>query len=70
MDRITSYAGQSVTYGTVDHLGSVDHFLACGYAALGDPRARSHAEQAVVLNEKLQCLPWKRRAEALLARLA
>ena len=70
LDRITEYAGQVVTYGTVDHLGVVDHFLACGYAALGDPRAREHAERAVVLNEKLQCLPWQRRAEALLARLS
>ena len=70
LERITEYAGQVVTYGTVDHLGVVDHFLACGYAALGDPRAREHAERAVVLNERLQCLPWKRRAEALLARAA
>jgi hypothetical protein len=70
LEAITAYAGQAVTYGTVDHLGAVDHFLASGYAALGDPRAREHAETAVVLNERLQCLPWKRRAEALLATLS
>jgi hypothetical protein len=70
LDRITEYAGQVVTYGTVDHLGVVDHYLACGYAALDDPRAREHAERAVVLNEKLQCLPWQRRAEKLLAGLS
>ncbi len=70
LSRIEPYAGQAATYGTVDHLGAVDHFLACGYAALGDPRAREHAERAVVLNEQLQCAPWRRRAEALLARLS
>ena len=74
LERITAYAGQAVTYGTVDHLGCVDHFLACGYAAIDGPddhqRALDHAREAVVLNEKLQCLPWRRRAEALLARLS
>ena len=61
---------EAVTYGTVDHLGVVDHFLACGYAAVGDPRALEHAERAVVLNERLQCAPWRRRSEALVARLS
>jgi DNA-binding SARP family transcriptional activator len=71
LERIKPYAGQAVNYGTVDHLGSVDHFLACGYAALDErPRALEHAREAVVLSERLQCLPWKRRSEALLARLA
>jgi AAA ATPase domain len=69
LTRIEAYAGQAVNYGTVDHLGSVDHFLARGYAALGDARALEHAERAVVLNERLQCAPWKRRAEALVAHL-
>jgi DNA-binding SARP family transcriptional activator len=68
--RIAPYAGQTVAYGTVDHLGVVDHFLACGYAALGDPRAVEHARVAVELNERLQCRPWLRRAEALLAQLS
>ena len=68
--RVLPYAGQSVTYGTVDHLGAADHYLASGYAALGDPRALEHAQQAVVLNERLQCAPWRRRSEALLARLS
>jgi DNA-binding SARP family transcriptional activator len=71
MEQITPYAGQVVTYGTVDHLGVVDHFLALGHAALDDPRAaRLHAEQAVVLNRRLRCLPWLRRSEALLAGLS
>ncbi len=72
LERIVPHAGQSVVYGTVDHLGSVDLFLACGYAALGPAyrdRALEHARAAVTLNARLQCLPWARRAEALLARL-
>ncbi len=68
--RITPFADEVVTYGTVDHLGVVTHFLACGYAALGDPRALEHAERAVVLNARLQCAPWRRRSEALVARLS
>ncbi len=70
VDRIEEYAGQSCCYGSVDHLGGVDHFLACGYAALADPRALEYAHRAVVLNERLECLPWKRRSEALVARLS
>ena len=54
----------------MDHLGCADHFIAYGYAALGDPRALEYAERAVVLNERLECLPWKRRSEALVARLS
>jgi hypothetical protein len=68
--RIEEYAGQACSFGSVDHLGAVDHFLACGYAALGDPRALEHAELAVVLNERLQCAPWRRRSEALVAELS
>jgi hypothetical protein len=70
VERIEEYAGQSCCYGSVDHLGCVDHFLASGYAALGDPRALEYAERAVVLNERVQCLPWKRRSEALVAHLS
>ena len=70
LERIEPFAGEACTYGSVDHLGCADHFLAYGYAALGDPRALEYAERAVVLNERLQCLPWKRRSEALVARLS
>ncbi len=69
LERIEPYAGEACTYGSVDHLGCADHFIAYGYAALGDPRALEYAERAVVLNERLECLPWKRRSEALVARL-
>ncbi len=70
LPRLEPYAGQVVSYGSVDHLGVVDHFLACGYAALGDSRALEHAERAVVLNEQAQCAPWLRRAQTLRDRLA
>ena len=68
--RIEPYAGQACNFGSVDHLGAVDHFLACGYAAVGDLRAIEYAQQAVVLNERLECAPWRRRSEALVARLS
>jgi len=68
--RIEPYAGQACNYGSIDHLGAVDHFLATGYAALADPRALEYAERAVVLSEQLQCPPWKRRSEELVARLS
>ncbi len=70
VERIEPHAGEACTYGSVDHLGGADHFLAYGYAALGDPRALEYAERAVVLNERLQCAPWRRRSEALVARLS
>ncbi len=68
--RIEPYAGKVVSYGTVDHCGVVDHFLACGYAALGEPAALEHAERAVVLTAQAQCAPWLRRSEALHSRLS
>ncbi len=70
LDRITPYAGNVVTYGSVDHLGVVDHFLALGYAALGDARALEHAHSALEGNTRIQCAPWRRRSEALIARLS
>ena len=67
---LDDHLGAPVSYGSIDHLGVVDHFVAAGHAALGDrARAIAHAQEAAVLNERLQCLPWKRRSEVLLARL-
>ncbi len=68
--RITPHAGSVVTYGSVDHLGVVDHFIAVAYAALDDARAVEYARSAVEGNARIQCAPWKRRAEALAARLS
>ncbi|MGA8994013.1 MAG: BTAD domain-containing putative transcriptional regulator [Nocardioidaceae bacterium] len=68
--RVVEHAGRTVTYGSVEHLGAVDHFIAHGYAALGDARAVAFAERAVDLNRGLQCAPWLRRSQALLARLS
>jgi tetratricopeptide (TPR) repeat protein len=67
---LEGHLGAPVSYGSIDHLGVVDHFVAAGYAALGDrDTALGHAREAVVLNERLGCRPWQRRSEALLARL-
>ena len=68
--QIEPFAGQTVSYGTVDHFGVVDHFLAHAYAALDDPRALEYAERAVELNAQAQCAPWVRRAEALRSMLS
>ncbi|WP_425308054.1 hypothetical protein AADG42_04640 [Ammonicoccus fulvus] len=54
----------------IDHCGVVDHFLAAGYAAIGDPRALEFARSAVQGNEALGCLPWVRRSAALVAALS
>ena len=70
LSEIFAFAGQPASYGSVDHLGVVDHFLAAGLAALGDPRALEYAERAVVLNAKAECAPWLRRSQALRDRLA
>lgn len=63
------YVGEPVSYGSIDHLGVVDHFVAAAYAALGDSRALDVARSAVELNRELGCAPWLRRSEALLQRL-
>ncbi|MBV9831419.1 MAG: AAA family ATPase [Marmoricola sp.] len=68
---VLPYAGRVVAYGSVDHLGVVDHALAAGFAALGEAgTARRHAEVAVELNTRLGCRPWLRRSDELLARLS
>ncbi len=66
---LEGHLGAPVSYGTIDHLGVVDHFVAAAYAALGDPRALEVARSAVELNRRLTCLPWLRRSEELLASL-
>ena len=66
---LEGHLGVPVSYGTIDHLGVVDHFVAAGWAALGDPRAVEVARSAVELNARLGCLPWLRRSERLLAEL-
>jgi DNA-binding SARP family transcriptional activator len=66
---VEDHLGAPVAYGTVDHLGSVDHFVAAAYRALGDPRAEQVARSAVARAAELGTLPWLRRSEALLARI-
>lgn len=61
--------GRAVSVGVIDHCGVVDHFLAAGYAAVGDPRAVEFARSAVEGNKALGCQPWVRRSAALLGSL-
>ena len=70
MEQLRPYAGEVATYGSVDHLGAVDHFLALGEHALGErDQALAYARSAVELLRRLDNRPWLRRAEALLAEL-
>jgi tetratricopeptide (TPR) repeat protein len=66
---VEPHLGRVASYGSIDHCGVVDHFVASAYAALGDARARETAERALDLNRELGCLPWVRRSEQLLRRL-
>ncbi len=68
--RLEPYAGSVAIYGTVDHLGAVDYFLALGHHALGDPRALDEAASAVELTAAIGVRPWHRKALALLESLA
>lgn len=52
-----------------DHSGVVDHFLAVGYAALGDARAAATAAEALQANREMGCIPWVERSAALLKSL-
>ena len=68
--RIMPWSGDVVTYGTVDHLGAVDFFIALGLVALDDhDRARAHALAAAELCDRVHNLPWARRARELLTAL-
>lgn len=67
---VEGHLGAPVSYGTIDHLGVVDHFVAAAYAALGDERAAEVARGAVDANRRLGVAPWLRRSEELLARLS
>jgi hypothetical protein len=66
---VETHLGRVASYGSVDHCGVVDHFVAAAYAVLGDPRAKVMAERALELNRSLGCEPWVRRSEELLRRL-
>ncbi len=64
------YSGAVACYGTIDHVGVVDHFLALGLSALGEQtRARTLVQRAVAQLVDLDNRPWTRRAEELLVAL-
>ncbi len=70
LDRLRPHEGLVSNYGSIDHLGAVDHFLALGEHALGDDEAAlAHARSAVEMLRDLDNKPWLRRAEALLEEL-
>ena len=68
--RLEPYAGDVASYGTVDHLGATDYFLAVGHHALADPRAPAEAAAAVELTAATGVRPWHRKAVALLESLS
>ena len=71
LDRIATWAGEVVIYGSVDHLGAVDFFIAAGLAALGDrTNALTHARAALACCERVGNRPWGRRVAAQVARLS
>jgi DNA-binding SARP family transcriptional activator len=67
---LRAHAGAVVVYGTVEHLGAVDYFIALGDLARGDlASSRRHLESARDLLQRMDIRPWLRRADALAARL-
>jgi hypothetical protein len=70
VDQLLSNADAVVTYGALDHLGVVDHFLALGLRSLGQhDDALVHARRAVERLTELDVRPALHRATALLAQL-
>ncbi len=70
VDQLLPNADDVVTYGALDHLGVVDHFLALGLQALGrDGEALARGRRAVERNRDLGVGPWLRRSEHLVATL-
>lgn len=64
MQRITPWADQVVSYGSVDALGSAHYFVARGLHAQGDlSAARAEYERAVEHNARLGNVPWGERAK-------
>ncbi len=68
LNRIRERSGDVVTFGSIDHLGAVDYFIASGLSAFGDmDGARAAARAAVELCDRIDNRPWGRRARSLLA---
>jgi len=70
VDRLMPNAEDVVAYGSLDHLGVVDQFLALGLGSLGRrDDALSHARRAVTRLSDLGIQPALRRSSRLLTRL-
>lgn len=68
--RIQPWSGDVVIWGSADHLGAVDFFVAQAVLALGDrDAAQAYAAAAVDLCVRVGNRPWERRARSLLAEL-
>ena len=68
--RIRPSSGDVVLWGSADHLGAVDFFIARALASLGEEEAaRRYAVQAVDLCVRVGNRPWERRSRRLLAEL-
>lgn len=68
--RIDRFTIPLSVYGSVEHLGSFDHFRAVAHRALGDPaRALELGRAAVETNRRCDIRPWLRRSEQLVAEL-
>ena len=68
--RIDQWSTPFATYGSVDHLGSLDHFRALGRAALGQRgEALVLARAALAANTAAGIRPWARRSAELVAGL-
>lgn len=70
VDRLLPNAEDVLTYGALDHVGVVDHFLALGLRCLGRrDDALRHAERAVARLSVLGIQPALRRSSRLLSSL-
>ena len=68
--RIRPWSGDVVLWGSADHLGAVDFFIAAVLKSLGErAAARRHAAAALDLCARVGNRPWERRARHLLDEL-
>lgn len=70
LEFLSAHSGSVVTYGTIEHLGAVDYFLALGELMRGNPdRAAGYLDDATELLQRMDIRPWLRRAQTLKSRI-
>ena len=68
LEFLAAHTGSVVVYGTIEHIGAVDYFLALGETARGNVEsARKYLAPARELLQRMDIRPWLRRADALAA---